>query len=72
MYTLIRTLPPRRFALEQLPTLGGALIVAETFYKFHSFVLECAAFLATWFVLDFALSLLLRAIGGERRDPRTD
>ncbi len=29
-----------------------ALVIAEMFYKFHSFVLECMAFLATWLVLD--------------------
>jgi len=29
-----------------------ALVIAELFYKFHSFVLECMAFLATWLVLD--------------------
>jgi len=29
-----------------------AMVIAEIFYKFHSFVLECVAFLATWLVLD--------------------
>jgi hypothetical protein len=29
-------------------------VVAELFYKFHSFTLECLAFLATWYVFDFA------------------
>jgi hypothetical protein len=52
MYTLIRTLPVKRLAFEQAPSLGLALILAELFYKFHSFTLECIAFLATWFVLD--------------------
>jgi hypothetical protein len=28
------------------------------FYKFHSFALECGAFLATWYVLDAFASLL--------------
>jgi hypothetical protein len=27
--------------------------VAEFFYKFHSFTLECGAFLITWRVLDW-------------------
>ena len=52
MYTLIRLLPFKRLALEQLPALSIAWITAELFYKFHSFTLECAAFLATWFVVD--------------------
>ena len=28
-----------------------ALVIAEMFYKFHSFLLETGAFLVTWFVL---------------------
>jgi hypothetical protein len=28
------------------------VLVAEMFYKFYSFALECAAFPATWYVLD--------------------
>lgn len=28
-----------------------SFVVAEQLYKFHSFTLETAAFLATWFVL---------------------
>jgi hypothetical protein len=35
-----------------------SFVIAEFFYKFHSFTLECAAFLATWFVLDAVLHLL--------------
>ena len=57
MYTLIRSLPLSRVLLEQLPAAGGALIIAEFFYKFHSFTLECVAFLATWYGLDLTLSL---------------
>ena len=55
MYTLIRSLPFWQVLLEQVPTLGTALIIAELFYKFHSFTLECLAFLATWYVLDAAM-----------------
>lgn len=32
-------------------TVGIAFVIAEMFYKFHSFTLEAAAFLATWYVL---------------------
>ncbi|MSO67724.1 MAG: hypothetical protein EXR03_05430 [Pseudolabrys sp.] len=41
---------------DQLPPLAVAFLVAEFFYKFHSFTLECVAFLATWFVLDWIWS----------------
>lgn len=52
MYTLIKMMPIRQFLLEQLPAIGVSFIIAEHFYKFHSFTLECIAFLATWFVAD--------------------
>ena len=29
-----------------------ALVVTEMFYKFHSFSLECMAFLGTWLLFD--------------------
>jgi hypothetical protein len=60
MYTLIRLIPLRHLLLEQMPALGGSLLIAELFYKFHSFTLECIAFLATWYVLDGAITLLSR------------
>ncbi len=52
MYTLIRLSPLRQLLLRQAPALGASLFVAELFYKFHSFSLECVAFLGTWYVLD--------------------
>lgn len=52
MFTLLRLLPARQLWIEQLPAMAAAWLVAELFYKFHSFSLECAAFLATWFVFD--------------------
>lgn len=58
MYRLARMRPARQLATEQLPSLVGALLASEMFFKFHSFTLECLAFLATWFVLDGALALL--------------
>ena len=57
MYSLIRMLPIRQLLAEQVPALGASLIIAEHFYKFHSFTLECAAFLGTWYVIDAGLRL---------------
>ena len=54
MYTLIRLIPLRRVLLEQVPCLGASLFIAELFYKFHSFTLECIAFLGTWYAVDAA------------------
>ena len=56
MFTLFRLLPLRRILTEQAPILIAAWAIAETFYKFHSFTLECAAFLATWSELQHLLS----------------
>lgn len=59
MYTLTRLLSVKRLTYEQLPAIGLAWLIAELFYKFHSFTLECLAFLATWFVIDAAIQLLI-------------
>jgi hypothetical protein len=63
MFTLVRTLPVPRLLLEQLPALVAALALAEAFYKFHSFTLECVAFLATWFAIDAGVQLGRRWLG---------
>ena len=47
----------------QLPILFAALVVAEAFYKFGSFTLECLAFLATWAVFDAVASMMRKWIG---------
>ncbi len=67
MYSLIRLLPARDLVLQQVPALASPLLIAELFYKFHSFTLECVAFLATWFVLDGATRLLIGR--GRERGP---
>lgn len=45
-----------RLAAQELPAGTCALVVAEIFYRFHSFTLECLAFLATWYVFSWVLS----------------
>ena len=60
MYTLFRVLPLKCIVSEQAPALAIAWICAELFYKFHSFTLECAAFLATWFIADLCIQSLKR------------
>lgn len=62
MYTLIKAIPLRDLAIAQVPALGVSLIIAEMFYKFHSFTLETVAFLATWFVADAAISFVRRLL----------
>jgi len=57
MYTLIQSIPLRRLLVEQLPALAISFVIAEMFYKFHSFTLECIAFLITWFVMDGVIQI---------------
>lgn len=46
--------------LRQGLTLTASLGVAEVFYHFHSFSLECLAFLATWKALDWTSAQAIR------------
>ena len=66
MYTLIHSLPFRQLFIEQAPAFVISLIIAELFYKFHSFTLETIAFLATWYVIDAIVQLIQKRLGGRR------
>ena len=58
MYSLIRHAPRTSLLWAHVPALVIAFAIASFFYKFGSFSLECLAFLATWFVIDFVLASL--------------
>lgn len=62
MYQLLQGRSLKSLSIDALPPLAVAFIVAELFYKWHSFTLECAGFLATWFALDFAWTQVLRRL----------
>jgi hypothetical protein len=64
MYTLVRRSSVRALVAVQGPALLGSLVIAELFYKFHSFTLECLAFLATWGALDWIIAAFI-----DRRRP---
>jgi hypothetical protein len=66
MYTLVRHLRSREALLAEVPALGLSFVVAELFYKFHSFTLECACFLATWLALSTVLALATRQPAAKR------
>lgn len=51
MFTLITNGKWRELLVAEGPALVCALSVAELFFKFHSFVLECVAFLLLWYAL---------------------
>jgi hypothetical protein len=60
MDTFMRSVSLRHVLLEQLPALMAAMIIAEVFYKFQSFTLECLIFLGTWYILDAGVQFLSR------------
>ena len=51
MFTLLKSLRSRQVYLSEPVSFVAALVIAELFYKFKSFLLETGAFLVTWFVL---------------------
>lgn len=51
MFELLSTRDWRDVLAREGPGLLVALGTAEAFYEFHSFTLECGAFLATWYLL---------------------
>ena len=48
MHMLVRTLGTKQGLCIEIPSFILSLAIAEIFYKFHSFTLECLAFTATW------------------------
>lgn len=60
MYTQIRSSGWKSFASTEALPLIAAFVLAELFYKFHSFVLECGAFLLTWYFLSASYHFFLR------------
>ena len=68
MYSLVRILPVARLLREQVPAFLLAFVIAELFYKFHSFTLETLTFLATWGVIDAVIQVVRHVIAG-RREP---
>jgi hypothetical protein len=52
MIDFLRALRTHAAYKQRLVSFAPALLVSELFYKFHSFTLECLAFLATWLLFD--------------------
>jgi hypothetical protein len=55
MYSLVKRTTLKQLALIETPTFVIAILIAEFLYKFGSFILECFAFLVTWFVFSWIL-----------------
>jgi hypothetical protein len=54
----IRSIATQRGLVLRRPGLPLAFLIAEFFYKFHSFALECLAFLLTWLLVDAVVDAL--------------
>jgi hypothetical protein len=61
MFSLVKDLGIQVALKQEAVPFVVAFMIAEFFYKFKSFTLECLAFLATWFVLSYLQSLALGA-----------
>jgi hypothetical protein len=59
MYSLIQTLGVQASLKRELLPFLVAFTIAEFFFKFKSFTLECIAFLLTWIVLSYLQSLVI-------------
>ena len=53
MIDLVRALRAHTSYGQRFLGFAPAFLVTELFYKFHSFALECVAFLITWLILDW-------------------
>ncbi len=58
MYTFLKNVTPRKLAVTEMPAFGIAMIIAETLFKFGHFVVECVAFMVTWYVISFVIDKL--------------
>jgi hypothetical protein len=58
MFSLIKDLGFRAAGRQEAVPFVIAFAIAELFFKFKSFALECLAFLAVWALLSFVQSLI--------------
>lgn len=61
MTAVVRWLRSEQFTVHG-PALAASMVIAEVFYKFHSFTLECLAFLGTWYLLHLPLAAIRRSV----------
>jgi hypothetical protein len=63
MFSYVRQVGIPTALAQEAPSLLTAFVIAEVFYKFRSFTLECAAFLVTWYALSWVQSRLVGSRG---------
>ena len=62
MFSLVKAFGVEVALRREAAPLAIAFLIAALFFKFGNFALECAAFLAVWFVLSAAQSALVAVI----------
>lgn len=62
MFTLLKSLKERHVWMSEPVSFIAALVIAELFYKFKSFLLETGAFLVTWFVLGAIIHMVAKLV----------
>lgn len=74
MHQWVRSYGFQRTLSQEAPSGLLAFLVAEIFYKFHSFALECLTFLTTWYVLSWLSSVVRHQIRQRmtKRTPEVD
>ena len=63
MYSYVKTVGVPTFVIREAPAFAASFLVAEMFYKFHSFMLETGAVLATWYALSWLQAAVTRRRG---------
>ena len=59
MFSLIKAIGLKKLLATEAPAFLLSLILAETVYKFGSFILECLAFLVTWGIVSYLVNGVL-------------
>jgi hypothetical protein len=67
MFSLIKDLGVRVALKQEAIPFLIAFVIAELFFKFKSFALECLAFLVVWCLLSFLQSLIFQAARGNTK-----
>lgn len=65
MHRAIKSQGVKSFLRQEGPWLLIAFIIADVFYKWGSFALECVGFLLTWYALSLLSGLVSRILGGQ-------
>ena len=59
MYNLLKHQGVKKFLHTEMPSLGTSLLISEAMFKFGSFILECSAFLVTWYAFSFVFDQVM-------------